>query len=259
MMISRIRHDWPEKPGFLISRPNGHQQYTFLHFLTPIRIYINEQWVDAPPGACIIYTPGTPQFFCSDKEVVHNWMHSDETLSYLLERFDIPVNCLLYPEQTQYISEIFLRIETEYFSDYLYKELLIDSYVTEFVIRFSRSIHGSVQHGYVSRLDAEMLQNLRKEVLSKPEEKWTIAKMAQLVSLSPSRFHAVYKAVFGTSPMNDVIEARIRYGISLLLSDENLTLPQIAERLGYNDQYHFIRQFKKIIGQTPGQFRKCNR
>lgn len=259
MLISRIRHDWPEKPGFLISRPKGHTQYTFLHFSTPIRFYINEQWIDASPGACIFYTPGTPQYFCSDKEVVHNWMHTDEALTPLLGRFDIPVNCILYPEQAQFISEIFQRIETEYFSEDPHKDVLMESYVTEFLIRFSRSIHGTPLHGYVSRSDATKLHDLRKEVLSKPEEKWTVAKMAQLVSLSPSRFHAVYKAIFGTSPMNDVIEARIRYGRSVLLSDETMTLPQIAERLGYNDQYHFIRQFKSICGQTPGQFRRNNR
>ena len=29
-----------------------------------------------------------------------------------------------------------------------------------------------------------------------------------------------------------------------------------AEQTGYNNPYHFIRQFKQIVGMTPGKIRK---
>ena len=56
--------------------------------------------------------------------------------------------------------------------------------------------------------------------------------------------------------MQDVIASKISYARSLLVSNAQLTLPEIAEKLGYNDQYHFIRQFKAVTGQTPGAYRK---
>ena len=34
---------------------------------------------------------------------------------------------------------------------------------------------------------------------------------------------------------------------------------ECAEMLGYNDQYHFIRQFKSFTGISPGKYRKSNR
>ena len=43
---------------------------------------------------------------------------------------------------------------------------------------------------------------------------------------------------------------------SLLLSDKRYPLPQVAEMLGYNDQYHFIRQFRTETGMTPGDYRR---
>jgi AraC-like DNA-binding protein len=64
--------------------------------------------------------------------------------------------------------------------------------------------------------------------------------------------------MFGTSPINDLIEARISAARSLLMAEGDLSVAQVAERLGYNDQYHFIRQFKAANGQSPGQFRKNN-
>jgi len=256
MIISKIRHDWPFKPGFSISRPNGYPEYTFLHFSTPIRIRLNGEIIDARPGACIFYSAGTPQYCWSEADVIHNWMHATEELKPLLEQYDIPENCILYPDQGDFISKIFRRIETEYFLKNPHREELIGSYLTSFLIQFSRAIHGSHHYERISRNDTEKLRALRQEFLSKPEEHWSVSKMAKKVSLSTSRFHTVYKIVFGTSPINDVIEARISYARSLLMSDETLTLPQVAERLGYNDQYHFIRQFKAFTGQTPGQFRK---
>lgn len=259
MIISKIRHDWPFKPGFAISRPGGYPEYTFLHFLTPIRIRLNGEIIDARPGACIFYSPETPQFCSSETDVIHNWMHASEGLKPLLERYNIPVNCILYPNGDNFISKLFQKMETEYFLADSHSEEMIDSYLTSFLIQFSRAIHGTRYHERISRSDTEKLRALRQEFLSKPEKDWNVSKMAEMVSLSPSRFHTVYKMVFGTSPINDVIEARVSYARSLLMSDETLTLPQVAERLGYNDQYHFIRQFKAINGQTPGQFRKENR
>jgi len=258
MMISKIRHDWPLKPGFAISRPNGYHEYTFLHFSTPICILVNGEIIDARPGACIFYSPGAPQYYMSDSDVIHNWFHTSDDLKPLLEKYNIPENCILYPEQKDFISKIFRKIETEYFLGDPYREELMNSYLTEFLIKFSRMIHGDNHQGQPSRSDTVKLRKLRQEFLSSPEENWTVAKMAEKVSLSTSRFHTVYKAVFGTSPINDVIEARISYARSLLMSDDKLTLPQVSERLGYNDQYHFIRQFKAVNGQTPGQFRKSN-
>lgn len=256
MLVSGIRHDWPEKAGFLISRPNGLKEYTFLHFTTSVLLKIGEKTVRTQPGACVFYAPAVPQWFSFPQDAIHNWMHTAPGLSGLLERYDIPQNCLLYPANTAFISDIFRKVEVEFFSDNPHKADLIDSYVKEFVIKFARALQSNTTHSLINRKDREKMSLVRQKVLFRPEKKWTVAEMAGLASLSPSRFHTVYKALFGTSPMQDLIEAKISYAKSLLLSDEQLTLLAVAERLGYNDQYHFIRQFKAVTGETPGAYRK---
>ena len=259
MVVSAVRHDWPEKAGFLTFRPKGHPQYTFMHFTTPVQFKFGDMLVQARPGACIFYAPRVPQWYHSPQDMIHNWLHTDESLSALLEAYDIPQNQILYPENPAFISDIFRQIELEHFSDHPHKAALIEGYVNEFVIKLSRALHGGVTGVPLHRKEREQIRAVRQRVLSEPERKWTVPEMAALVSLSPSRFHAVYKALFATSPLQDVIEAKIRYARSLLLSDEQMAITEVAEKLGYNDQYHFIRQFKAVTGETPGAYRRARK
>lgn len=258
MQIKAIRHDWPEKGGFLISRPNGRRDCTFLHFLTPVKLRINGELIQTQPGACVFFAPGVPQWFCSETAIVHNWMHADGSLCKKLEQYAIPQNQLLYPGSAAFISRLFQLIEVEYFSQKPHKEELMESYVNEFLIQFARALEEE-SLDRISRQDRQKLSTVRQQILSQPERRWTVAEMADLAALSPSRFHAVYKTLFATTPMQDVIEAKTSYAKSLLLSRPNLTLPVLAEHLGYSDQYHFIRQFKAITGITPGAYRRQNR
>jgi AraC-like DNA-binding protein len=41
-----------------------------------------------------------------------------------------------------------------------------------------------------------------------------------------------------------------------LLRNNSLKISQIAKMIGYQNEYHFIRHFKKRFGTTPGQYRK---
>ena len=256
MDLRSVRHDWPEKAGFTLSRPQGLPYYTFLHFSVPVRIRVRGETVETRPGACIFYGVDEPQWFHSPEPLIHNWMHPGAEIAWLLEQYRIPENTLLYPHDTSFISSLLQRLEREYYSDAPYRQELIDGYLTEFVIQFHRALYMDSRAVPASRRTREKMSAVRKAVLSQPERKWTVAEMAQLASLSPSRFHALYKAQFATSPLQDAIASRIRYAQSLLLSDERPTLPEVAEKLGYNDQYHFIRQFKAVTGTTPGAFRR---
>ena len=256
MYLRSVRHDWPEKAGFTLSRPQGLGYYTFLHFSVPVRIRVGGETVETRPGACIFYGVDQPQWFHSPEMLIHNWMHPGPEFSQLLHRFAIPENTLLYPQDTAFISELFQRLEREFYSDAPHRQELIDGYLTEFAIRFGRALHAEGGTVPLSRQTREKMSAVRKAILSQPERKWTVADMARLAALSPSRFHALYKAQFATSPLQDAIASRIRYAQSLLLSDERPTLPEVAEKLGYHDQYHFIRQFKAVTGRTPGAYRR---
>ena len=84
---------------------------------------------------------------------------------------------------------------------------------------------------------------------------WTIDELSKLVNLSPSRFQVVYKNIFGISPIDDLIKARVAAAKNMLCVLDTPVF-EIARALGYNNQFHFIRQFKKQTGFSPTEYRK---
>ena len=99
------------------------------------------------------------------------------------------------------------------------------------------------------------LLRVRIEMLSAPEKNPTVEELAAKARLSPSYFQGLYKKTFGISPINDLIEAKIKKSeIYILSSDKKET--EIAALCGYNNTEHFIRQFKKLRGITPSELKR---
>lgn len=66
------------------------------------------------------------------------------------------------------------------------------------------------------------------------------------------------KRVFGLSPRQLVLRARIDRAADLLTTTD-LPLADVAAACGFYDQPSFTRQFARLAGETPGQFRRNGR
>ena len=64
-----------------------------------------------------------------------------------------------------------------------------------------------------------------------------------------------FKAEMGSTVTTYIISLRMQMAC-VLLKKTYLPVSEIVERIGYNDEAHFIRAFKKHTGSTPGDFRK---
>lgn len=258
MYVCRIQHNWEQKAGSCITGAVP-KYYNFFHFPTPVNITIQGETAQTKPNACILSAPRQQRCFFFPEHTTLNWLHAETEIESLLEQYEIPVNCLFYPENPGFIPELFRKMRKEFCLGDPYREEMLDGYTRELLIKLSRSIRCDFLKTFLSSKQQKMMQQLRWEVLSHPEKRWTVAEMAKAVALSPSRFHAVYKQMFGVSPMKDAIDGKIDLAKSLMVMEENLTVSAVAERLGYKNQQHFIRQFKAVTGLTPGAYRISNR
>lgn len=90
-------------------------------------------------------------------------------------------------------------------------------------------------------------QNLHRPVM--------LSELARRVHLSPSRFHAVFRADLGVAPRDYIQRQRVQKSQELLITTA-LNLAEISESVGYVSQFNFSRIFKKSCGVSPSRYRR---
>ena len=78
----------------------------------------------------------------------------------------------------------------------------------------------------------------------------TVSGIAQAVDLSPYHFTRLFKESTGQSPYQYVVEARVRKAKELLTTGK-FTISEAAFHVGFADQSHLTRQFKRVFGLPP--------
>lgn len=111
----------------------------------------------------------------------------------------------------------------------------------------------SMQAGIFSYRDT--FTSLRESIFNSPHNPWNVKSITRSLGISKSHFQRIYKELFGTSCKEDIISARMDSAEYHLIHTE-LSVTEIAERCGYHNTSHFIRQFKKKNGVSPNEYRK---
>lgn len=81
----------------------------------------------------------------------------------------------------------------------------------------------------------------------------SVDAIARECRMSTHHFAHVFTQLLGISPHQYVIQARIERA-KTLISREGLLPITIAQTVGFSDQSHFTRHFKRLVGVTPRVF-----
>ena len=93
---------------------------------------------------------------------------------------------------------------------------------------------------------------------NRPQDTYTVAKLARIAGMSRSCFAAKFVREYGISPMVYVRNGRLSAASDQLM---NTTLPikSIAAAVGYASRSHFARAFAAVFGTDPTQFRRSSK
>ena len=83
----------------------------------------------------------------------------------------------------------------------------------------------------------------------------TLTELTELTAMSVSTLNRTFKEATGFSPIDYHLRIRIKKAGEILCSS-NFSVTEIASRTGFDDSNYFSRQFKKIMGVSPLEFRK---
>jgi AraC family transcriptional regulator len=83
-----------------------------------------------------------------------------------------------------------------------------------------------------------------------------LSDVARECGLSTSHFARSFKAAFGTSTHQWLIQHRIDHAKQLLMSQTSTSLIDIAIQSGFNDQAAFTHTFHQLVGVSPGRWRR---
>jgi AraC family transcriptional regulator len=87
--------------------------------------------------------------------------------------------------------------------------------------------------------------------------KLSIEDIAATIGLSKSHFCRAFKSTLGTSPMTYVAARRIERAQRIMRTSAE-TLADVALSCGFADQSHLNRHFRRVVGVTPGQWRRSS-
>ncbi len=117
-------------------------------------------------------------------------------------------------------------------------------------------------HGYVLSFAEpfrgdKRLQALWQSVEESLDEEWTLARLAQIACISKEHLRRLCSGSLGRAPIQHIAFLRMRHAAELLTTTDR-TIAQVAEQVGYANQFAFSDTFQRWLGCRPSANRKRN-
>lgn len=254
MELHALGMDYRHDKDFLIERPNGSGDSLILIFKTPAMIMLNNTIERLPANSAVVFSESFHQHYgAAEQEYINHWVHfdfgGDEAFP---ERIGLPLNTPIFSADIAAAESILKLLSSESISGGENKAVCSDLLLRLLLTKLSEGTEKCASQN-TSHLAA--LKELRTCIYRTPSNYRSVEEMAKELSLSPSHFQYLYKHAFGVSCYEDVIKARLDMARYYLLNT-TMSVKRISELCGYETDVHFIRQFKKRMGITAGQYRR---
>lgn len=86
-------------------------------------------------------------------------------------------------------------------------------------------------------------------------EKISLERIAENMYLSTFYISKIFKSETGDTPIRHLINIRLEKAREILERSPGMNIKEVAAMVGYEDAYHFSKQFKKHYGISPSQVR----
>jgi AraC family transcriptional regulator len=142
-------------------------------------------------------------------------------------------------------------------SSRLYAESLVNTLIIHLLENYSAS-HPNLAECIAGTLPQYKLKQIINYIYAYLDRNLSIKELASVVQMSPHYFSQLFKATTGITPYQYIIRCRVEQAKELLQQDR-LSIAEIATMVGFADQSHLHRYFKRLMGITPKTFSQLNK
>lgn len=250
--IRYVEYDAMHKENFVFDIPEGHDCWLVVITQTPAIFYVDNEYRKYPPNCAVIYRPNQKIYYrACENHYANDWIRFDTDEAYVINS-PLPTGVPFPLQDNSYCHKIFQLIVTESILNNSYKDVTIDYLLR---VLFNKLLE-SYDYKHISDLHKK-LYKLKQDIYRYPGKDWTVKEMSEILNVSVGYLENIYKKTFDVTCIEDVINSRITLAKELLLY-HYYSINEIVAMCGYRNTEHFYRQFKKVTGVTPNQFRMSN-
>lgn len=245
--------------GIVINRPSGAGNFAFVFFKSYSEAIIEGSSYHLDKYHYIFFHPATSHLYREiEKPFINDWFHCEIAgLEEFLADINFPLDTPVRAEDPYLISRSIKELQNIVRQNSSLQDRIIDCDLRSFFMKLTSLREKSALLGSTNR-HFLTFSKLRNEVYNAPYRNFSVEALASSLNLSKSYFQHLYKQLFGCSVVADIINARLEYA-KYLLTDSKLTVAAVSKTCGYENDTHFMRQFKKFVGITPGQYKNGQR
>lgn len=242
-------------------RPRGRVDWQIIYIAAGKGHFILDgKEVIVPAGSMVLFQPKQVQdYFYLGKDKTQVWFvhFTGREVRNILRHYEIPTDgYILHTGISREYEDLFRRMRDELVRcswgyeemlTYLFRELLMTMHrrMTENAPRVSGFIQDEID-----RARAFFDEHYNEEI--------SIEQYAVSRNMSTSWFNRSFRSAVGTSPMQYILDVRIR-NAQTLLETTDYSVGNIAALVGYENPMYFSRLFRKAKGLSPSKYRKTFR
>jgi AraC family transcriptional regulator len=262
----RVEH-FRDTPDFELDLPGGTHHLLALYVRPPEANGFRTEGLDwegvPPPGSILVLPAGHSRraYWRGPTESVHVHLDPGRIAQVAAEAFDLDPGRVEFPADAALIEPsiraAILAVDAEISAGSAGGRLLAESLGNVLAVHLIRhaTANEPVAHRSRGGLPRQKLRAVIDYIEEHLDAEIALEDLAGVAHLSPYHFARMFRASTGLPPHQYVIARRIERAKGLLRGEDDLSLAQIAARVGFWDQGHFSRHFKRLVGVTPKRFR----
>jgi AraC-like DNA-binding protein len=184
---------------------------------------------------------------------------SEPYISLFIEAIENQIPCRLIHENFTATAEMMIIIKeiTNCEREGIYKKMFLEAKIIQLLLLQLEQlccnkcpIKCQLKNSHTIKM-----HQVREIILSNLKHPFSLKELAYLVGTNEFTLKKGFKTIFGTTVFGFLQDKKMEKAQNLL-AEQELTITQVAELVGYKNATHFTTAFKKKYGTLPSAFKK---